>query len=345
MNVFISYRRRNGGRAYAHLLCEKLRALGVRVFFDLVSLYDTNSNYQEQIKKSIEESDYFLLLLQPRMFEDLQGDDLIREICLAHQLNKEIIAIPLEADFKWSDEGALPPALEEVRLPYLQLMPCLSFEQIDVFMGSLIGHFVNHQEHIAHYRFLLEVSQRSAGLLIPESAVTNVPLETRWNGAKRISLLAVGGGSILGVYQRTVADMLGQGVSFRFITVSAKGKSRKDIEGKKMFSAYSGQDANYLKQRQIQIENLIKNMRERVPQEFRDRIAYRVTGEHITMTMQWVEKEREEDSYMFVSFLPTVATNQLQADSGSAVITAQSPLYHFFVSQFELIWQESKIIT
>ena len=64
MNVFISYRRRNGGRAYAHLLCEKLRALGVRVFFDLVSLYDTNSNYQEQIKKSIEESDYFLLLLQ-----------------------------------------------------------------------------------------------------------------------------------------------------------------------------------------------------------------------------------------------------------------------------------------
>ena len=65
----------------------------------------------------------------------------------------------------------------------------------------------------------------------------------------------------------------------------------------------------------------------------------------VTVRWHYLGLEREEDSYMFVSFLPTVATNQLQADSGSAVITAQSPLYHFFVSQFELIWQESKKIT
>ncbi|MBQ9778712.1 MAG: toll/interleukin-1 receptor domain-containing protein [Clostridia bacterium] len=345
MNVFISYRRRHGGRAHAFLLREKLRALGIQVFFDLISLHDKNSDYQAEIKANILQSDYFLLLLQPQMFRDLTGDDLIREIVLAHEAKKPIIAIPLDPAFNWEKERPLPKALEELGLPFLQLMPCLCFEEINVFMSNLIGRFTNHRDLQPHYRFLLEAEQRAfSGFLVPESAITNVPLEMRWCRAKRVSLLAIGGGSILGIYQRTVADLFAKGVGFRFITVDPKGKSRKDVEGKKVYSAYEGQDNGYLKQRQTQIATMIRSMQERSPQAVHDNIGYRVTGEHITMTLQWVEGENDCDSYIFVSFLPTVATNQQQADSGSALITRENHLYDFFATQFELIWQQSKVI-
>ena len=122
MNVFISYRRRHGGKANAQLLSQKLRTLGINVFFDLVSLQNKNTSYKEEIKKNIENSDYFLLLLQPQMFRDLVGNDLVNEICLAHQLKKEIVAIPLDASFDWNAEMPLPSELEEIGLPNLQLM-------------------------------------------------------------------------------------------------------------------------------------------------------------------------------------------------------------------------------
>ena len=345
MNVFISYRRRHGGRANAYLLCQKLRAMGIQVFFDLISLHDKNSDYQAEIKANIEQSDYFLLLMQPGMFQDLAGDDLIREILLAKELNKEIIVIPLDPSFHWDKERPLPSDLEPLGLPYLQLMPCLSVEELDVFMSNLIGRFTKHREQLPHYRFLLEVERKAlSGFFVPESAITNVPLEMRWCRAKRISLMSLGGGSILGIYQRTVADLFSQGVSFRFITVDPKGKSRKDAEGKKMYSAYAGQDSGYLKQRQTQIATMIRSMQEQSPQAIRDHISYRVTGEHITMTLQWVEGECDQESYIFVSFLPTVGINQQQADCGSALITRENHLYDFFAAQFELIWKESKPI-
>ena len=345
MNVFISYRRRHGGKTYAHLLCQKLRSLGIQVFFDLVSLNDKNSDYQKEIQKNIESSDYFLLLLQQNMFQDLTGDDLVREICLAYKLQKEIIAIPLDVNFNWASEPALPSALEEIGLPYLQLMRPFSLTQIEEFMDDLIKHFTNHSQQVNHYRFLLNVEQSAlSGFLVPEAAITNIPLEIRWSGAKRVSLLSVGGGSILGIYQRTVSEMHARGVSFRFVTVDPKGKSRKDIEGKKLYSAYSGQDAGYLRQRQNQIATVIKSMQERNSRDFKNNISYRVTCEHITMTLQWVEGEQDENSYVFVSFLPVVATDQQQSDSGSALITRENPLYRFFTEQFELVWQQSKII-
>ena len=345
MNIFISYRRRFGGKAYAHFLCQKLRVLGIRVFFDLVSLQDKNSDYQEEIRKNIEDCDYFLLLLQPQMFHDLAGDDLIKEIRLAHKLKKEIIAIPVEESFNWNNEQPLPCELDAVGLPYLQLMRCLSFEKIDPFIDDLIGRFTNHQEQIAYYQFLHSAEQSSfSGFLVPESSITNVPLGVRWDHAKRVSLLSVGGGSILGIYQRTVSDLLAQGVSFRFITIDPKGKSRKDIEEKKMYSAYSGQDKGYLKQRQNRIAAVIKNMQEHSPHAFQNNIGFRVTDEHITMTLQWVEAEREENSYIFVSFLPIVAINQQHSHSLSALITRESPLYNFFATQFETIWRHAKIV-
>ena len=345
MNVFISYRRRHGGKAYAHLLCQKLKALGIGVFFDLISLHDKNNDYQSEIQKNIENSDYFILLLQPQMFRNLDGTDLIDEIRLAHKLKKEIIVIPLEANFNWERELPLPSELDEVRLPYLQLMSCITFEKIDSFMSDLIGRFTHHQSQAPYYQLLLSVSQySSSGFFIPESVITNVPLETRWNGAKRISLLSIGGGSILGLYHKTVSDMFAQGVEFRFVTIDYKGKSRKDVEGKKVYSAFSGQDNGYLKQRQGQISTVIKAMQNKNPPELKNNIGYRVTSEHITMTIQLIESDPKENSYIFISLLPTVSTNQQQSDSGSALIPYSSPLYSFFANQFELIWEESRII-
>ena len=109
MNVFISYRRRDGGKVFAYLICQKLRELGIQVFFDLDSLKYTNSSYQEEINDNIKNCDYFLLLLQPKMFQDLDGDVFMKEICLAHSLGKTIIGISLDDKFNWKDEQ--PPII------------------------------------------------------------------------------------------------------------------------------------------------------------------------------------------------------------------------------------------
>ena len=347
MKVFISYRRRDGGKAYAYLICQKLRSLGIQVFFDLDSLKYKNSSYQEEINNNIKNCDYFLLLLQPRMFQNLDGDVFIKEICLAHELEKTIIGISLNEKFNWKDEQPLPITLEAIKLQNLQHMASLRLSQIDNFMRELVGHFEHHPNQINYYHFLLTIKENSAfSYSIPESTITNVPFKIRWNDAKRVSLLAVGCGSILGQFYTTVSEMLKQGCEFRFISVDQKGKSCKDIEEKKIYNATKKDGKGYLKQRQKLSMTVIQSMKEdsKMPEKYKNNIGYRVTNEHITMTLQWVESKCDENSYIFASFLPTVATYQEQARSSSVMVTRTSPLYDFFAKQFNVIWENAKVI-
>lgn len=341
MKVFISYRRRNGGQETAYVLCQKLRRLGIDVFYDHISLRKKSNNYQEEIKRNVESCDYFLLLLQPNLFDNLIGNDFVQEILFAQK--KKIIPIAINPTFAWEQEKSrIPPELKDINLPVLNITQ-YNIAEIDELIGKLIDLFEQHQEHNGFYRFLHEAEKSaSSAFMVPEAVITNIPLEHRWNNVKQVSLLSVGGGSILGPCQPTVSKLLKQGVTFRFITVDHRGKSKKDIERKKIYSAFAGQDNGYLKQREKQIKAVISHMKASTPLEYRDNIAYRVTDEHITMTLQWVE--REACSYVFASFLPTIATERLQADCGCALITDQNPLYKFFTDQFEEIWKQSRII-
>ena len=134
MKVFISYRRRNGGQETAYVLCQKLRRLGIDVFYDHISLRKKSNNYPEEIKRNVESCDYFLLLLQPNLFDNLIGNDFVQEILFAQK--KKIIPIAINPTFAWEQEKSrIPPELKDINLPVLNITQ-YNIAEIDELIGK-----------------------------------------------------------------------------------------------------------------------------------------------------------------------------------------------------------------
>lgn len=96
MDLFISYRR-DTGSSQAALLNEKLRARGVKTFFDKHSIH--SEDFLDTIKKNIDNSPNFLIVLTPGYFKqrtDVETDWVREEIRYATEKGKNFIAVRFE---------------------------------------------------------------------------------------------------------------------------------------------------------------------------------------------------------------------------------------------------------
>jgi len=97
MDIFISYRRA-GGSFQANLLNTKLSAKGIKVFLDKHKM--TNGDFEKTIKRNIDSSPNFLLVLSPGIFdrkvEEGEKDWVREEIIYATQQNKNFIVVMFE---------------------------------------------------------------------------------------------------------------------------------------------------------------------------------------------------------------------------------------------------------
>lgn len=92
MDLFISYRRKTGGDL-ATLINEKFTQKGIETFFDRENIH--NVDFWEKIKRSIDKSPNFLMILTPGYFakRNNEEDYVRKEVLYAIQKNKNLLAI------------------------------------------------------------------------------------------------------------------------------------------------------------------------------------------------------------------------------------------------------------
>lgn len=108
IKVFISYSRRESS-AFALLIHDRLKEMGVNVFLDMESLM-FGENWQTALENGIKECNYFILLIGPTT---LGSNNVLQEIEWAYQYKKRIIPI-WHNDFRYNPkwESRVPPLLK-----------------------------------------------------------------------------------------------------------------------------------------------------------------------------------------------------------------------------------------
>lgn len=110
-NIFISYRR-DGGEYTAKILCDSLREMGYRVFFDVETLQ--NGPFNTKLYTAIDSCTDFVLVLSPHALDRCCNEDdwVRREVEYALLKKKNIVPVILRG-FSFPD--TLPQSIEQIR--------------------------------------------------------------------------------------------------------------------------------------------------------------------------------------------------------------------------------------
>lgn len=353
MKVFISYRRANGGVAFAYILHKELKKLRIDSFYDQVSLHDETEGFPERIKNEIKNCDYFILLCCNDLFAQARDKDwVLEEIQTALDESKKFVIVPLNYDFSWDKTDNLPSIITEKNINHIQQVSVFDLSNIDSFLESLVKKL--DPENVSNIKFLMDVyksarKKENLNFYVNQKDIINIDLYERWDNAKRVSLVSFGAGGILRNNASCFIDYLNKGVEFRFLNVDPDGASAEDIVTKKRCVYNASTDQDYLTTRLRDTSDLIKDVqkeaiKEGVNEKSANNIQLKVTGEHITMTIQWVENNNDSDSYFFIEFLPNIGIKQDQGQSPSCIVMRQDSAYDYFKDQFEILWNGAKTI-
>lgn len=104
-DIFVSYRRKGGGKEYARTLTSELTRLGYKVFLDFNELKD--SKFGPQIIEAIDSASVFLFILSEGALDRCieEGDWVRSEIMYALEKNKHIVPVNPDGAFKSFPEG------------------------------------------------------------------------------------------------------------------------------------------------------------------------------------------------------------------------------------------------
>jgi hypothetical protein len=110
-STFISYKRAQNPEI-ARLIHSELRQKGRTAFLDVDDM--SSGRFDEQIKKRIEQSDNFIVILTKGCLDNVNNDDWIAlEISHAIKCQRNIIPITTP-DFQWPDQKLLPEGIKEL---------------------------------------------------------------------------------------------------------------------------------------------------------------------------------------------------------------------------------------
>ncbi len=340
--IFISYRRKNGGVAYAYIINELLEQMGFDTFYDKVSMKESRGEFPDIINENLDDSEYLLILLQNDMFSRRKRNDedwIEKEIkrFLLHGKKENILALPLEG-FEWKNECKkhIPNDIS-----FISNIQCLdSFkvgESNAKFKQALLEKlsYIKNPPPFVALSNLFSLSKPTSNI-ISVGDFHKIPIEMRWRDAKRVSVYAISCGWLITNGSHYIGLTYGGGkTSYRFMGVTA-------IE--------PGHQCNYIQidetdEIKRQINNNIQNIKEILKRNNNvsdSSLEYRLTPSSITSTIQIVEYENQEFDYILVEFLPNRGSEQKQDDMPAAVIKRGDEFFDVYQKQFEKIWNEAK---
>ena len=340
LQIFISYRRENGGIAYAYILNERLSSLGIKCFFDIDTMHDYSKDFEIEIENNIKASDYVIVLLQNGALKERSGIDyFLKEIRLARANNKEVLLLPIGSNFIWETQEQIPEDL--TILKKLNLCIPLTIQDVTESIHSLLSRMKNENRHL-HYLLLFKMqnaskSTTSAPILQKTSDIYFIDIKERWDRATRISLMAVGCSSVVHRFSPLIQEKAKAGTKFRFLALDPDGDSAKDFSKNKINANTNGSRDNFIAQNYEQTTKAIQGMK-----MSEESIAYRLTSDHITFTMHWVECINDNESYIYVEYIPIHSSNVLQDSHSATIIKRQDAAYDFYVNQFNECWRKAR---
>lgn len=343
LQVFISYRREKGGIAYAYILKEKLSALGIECFFDIETMRDSSRDFEKEIGEHLTKSDYVIVLLQDGCLRERENEDyFLKEIRSAVAENKELIFLPIGDNFVWENQDNVPKDIYELNKHNLSTP--LTIKNISVAIQDLLSllKLNNYNRYYSLLYNMLSHCTASSPALQKTSDIYAQTIDKRWENAERVSLLAVGCSSVVHRHIEIIKKMSSSDAKFRFLAVDPEGESAKDFTYNKLNGSSNGSRENFLTQNYEQIIIALKNMTTRNMMEGKQNIEYKLTSAHITFTMQWVECKNDNESYIYIEYLPIDANEVVQDTHPAVIIKRHDPAYSFYVNQFEKCWRNSR---
>ena len=348
LRIFMSYRRANGGSAYAHIISERLISLGIQVFYDNKTLHDYNSNYKDKIFTEIDNSDYMVVLLQNGCMTEKNNDVYLAEIRYAiEKLGLDrIMMLPLDETFSWEKEMT-PEDLIKQRIFEHNMLSALRLDDLDGTIKNMLARCNLIPEHI-HYLMLCEqrIAAKSDGgnsIIQKTGDIYSIPIEKRWNCATRVSVLSIGCGYLTGTMASIIARKYSEGVSFRFISVDYSGDSANDIINTKMNSFMPELESDYLRHCEAKARNLFEHI-SKASNGKANTVEYRITPHHLTCTIHLVEHENPAYDYVFIEYLPIIATGENQHENRAVVVYSCDPSFEYYSKHFEKVWDNSRVI-
>ncbi len=343
IRVFISYRRRNGGIAYAYVVNQSLIELGIKTFYDKQDMPESNGAFPDILKRGIDGCDVLLLLLQKDMFDGQREEDYVyKEIVYAKEQNKTIVTLPIE-DFAWSEKEVKDVPQDIAFITKIDLItPNFTIDNKQAFVPRFLSKMGKDQNE--YYQLINELCSTDgfSRAIVPVQNFRKIPLQQRWNKAKRVSLLAIGCGGLIHQNADYLNKCYKSGMQFRFVSASTKGSHKKEIEQKRQCGFLTGSGAGYLKKQFKTNQKVIETIKSSSAGEGVGEIEYRLTTENLTCTIQMVEFENCEFNYIIVEYLPIEGLGNNQFEMPSAIIRYQDVFYKFYSEQFESIWQKAK---
>lgn len=339
LRVFISYRREKGGVAYAHILNEQLSSLGISCFFDIRSMHDFSKDFEIEIEKNIRISDYVIILLQNGSLTEREHTDyFFKEIRFSKELGKKLLLLPIGNGFSWEAQQDVPE--DVVYLKKMNLCMPLQVENLSESIYALIGMMKEDKRNL-HYLMLLKMRSSTAGkapILQKTSDIYNVDISERWANATRVSLLAVGCSSVVQRFSPLIKAKALSGTKFRFLAIDPNGDSARDFSQNKLNGNAGQSRKDFINQNYYQMVTIFQNI-----QMDMSNLEYRLTDDHITFTMHWVECEDDSESYIYVEYIPIHASEILQDTHCAVLIKRNDSAYNFYAGQFELCWEKSRL--
>lgn len=340
LHIFISYRRIHNGAPCAYILAERLKALGIEVFYDNQTLHDYNSNYKKKICSEIDASDYVLVLLQKGCMKEKRNDVYLEEIRYAiEKLGVDrMLMLPVDELFRWESEKT-PQDLEH--LQDHNNLDLLRLADVDATIMNILKRCTSRPD-LAQYAMLQ--GQRHAALasgcrsIVQRTGdIYSIPLAERWRFASRISLLSIGLGALTGFMSSQVAEKYKEGVSFRLISVDPTGESASDTINTKMNTFMPDLEMEYLRICKVKAYNLFNRI-SKTGENQNNEVEYRLTAHHLTCSIQIVEHANPAYDYVFVEYYPICATGEDQRGNRAIVAYRSDPNFDYYCRQFEKVW-------
>ena len=340
--VFISHRHKSGGSAYAHIIANRLKELGVDTFLDVRSI--GNGKFEKYIDDAIEACSDFVLILTPNCFEPqtdengevIVNDVFLHEIDLALKEGKNILPVPVE-NFTYK---STPSDLEKEIREYQHATGNgnLDLTKLDAFMDTLISYFDDKSivPKLLYKNRRLSIVRTLPTHLASRQALEGDTLYERWHTAKRVKMISVSASAITDANRESFLRCMDEGVHFDVVIYNpssdvAQFATRSNLS--------SGSKARLIEH----IRNGYRNLKEiKCDPRYSDKLDLRLTNQYIPAAFSIVECAEEGCSCVKVDI---VAMSAMKFEPRSArafeVFENDVESYAYYQKMFTEVWNDA----
>ena len=343
INVFISHRHRGGGSAYAHIIANRLKELGVDTFLDVRSIL--NGKFEDYIDDAIKTCTDFVLILTPGCLDvqneqtgsPKQGKDVfLHEINLALKERKNILPVPIDGFSYDNVTSAVGKKIKKYQNATGNVP--LDLTKLDAFIEQLISYFSDKElAEKLQYKFgRMSLSREITTRLASRKVLENDTIYERWHDAKRVKLLSVSASAITESNRDSFLRCMDEGVHFDVIIYDPASDAAQFATRSNLSDGSKIKIIDHIRNGYRNLVELKNDPR------YGEKLDLRLTRQYIPAAFSIVEREGEGFNCVKVDI---VAMSAMQFEPRSArafeIFETDEENYLYYQKMFDEVWKDA----